>query len=105
MRANRLLTNTTWGLSFLLGQASMLLGLMLTLGWTFAFAVILEQKSGPPLFLPIVPPVIGLAMGGAGLKLAQGTQPSIAKYSVAGLVFNALPLALAIALIVIARVR
>ena len=84
MRANRLLTNTSWGLSFLLGQASVLLGLMLTLGWSFAFAVILEQKTGPRPLLPVGPPIIGLAMGVVGLVIAHRAHPAIAKYAIAG---------------------
>jgi hypothetical protein len=103
MRTNRLLTSTYWGLAFLLGQASVLLGLMLTLGWSFAFALIAVQEAGPTLLLPIGPPLIGLGLGAAGCLLGRGANPPVAKYGVAGLAFNAVPLALALLLMAMAR--
>jgi hypothetical protein len=103
MRTNRLLTSTTWGLAFLLGQASVLLGLMLTLGWSFAFALILVQKAGPTQLLPVVPPLIGLGLGAAGCLMGRGAHPPVAKYGIAGLAFNAVPLALAVLLMAMAH--
>src|SRR3954465_14580634 len=85
--------------SLLLGQASVLLGLMLALGWAFAFVLIVPQKSvgwaaGPQSLLPIEPPLIGLALGTVGLLLARRSHQPVARFSVAGLVPNAVPLIL-----------
>jgi hypothetical protein len=105
MRANRLLNRAAGSLSFLLGQASVLLGLMLALGWLFAFAVVLPKANGwasaPQSMLPIEPPLIGLAIGAVALWLAQWSREPIARYAVAGMIFNAIPLALALLLIVL----
>src|SRR5690242_18895347 len=56
MRREQMMSRTAWGLSLLLGQASVLLGLMVAIGWTLALAVILPQKalewaSGPRMLL------------------------------------------------------
>jgi len=97
---NRLLSNAAWWLALLLGQASLLFGIMVALGWTLAFTLILPQKgngwmSSQPMGLPIEPPLIGLAIGILGLVVARWSREPIARFSVAGLIFNALSLALA----------
>ena len=95
------LRKSAWGLSFVLGQASSLLGLTFALVWLFAFVVLVPPKlsgwaSGPRGTLPVEPPVIGLALGALGLLLARASRGPVARYSVAGLLFNAVPLALAL---------
>ena len=102
---NRFLNRAAWSLSFLLGQASVLLGVMLALGWMFAFALVLPKAHGwgtaPASMLPIEPPLIGLALGVVALWLAQWSHEPIARYAVAGMIFNAIPLALALLLTVL----
>ena len=93
-----------WGLSFLLGHASALLGLALTISWSFAFAyltlpVMMGWAARPTDVLPIEPPVIGLALGGIGLLIARVGEQPVARYSVAGLALNAVPLVLALVLL------
>lgn len=104
MRAERLIPNTAWFFSLLLGQASILLGLMVALGWAFAFTLIVPQRavgwaSGAHGALPIEPPLIGLALGGVGLLLSRYCGEPIARFSVAGMILNTLPLILALILL------
>ena len=104
MFLERILNKMAWGLSLLLGQASAILGLVITVGWTFAFVMALPNKaghwaSGPHALLPIGPPLIGLALGGLGLLIARWGRVPIARFSVAGLILNTLPLALALLLL------
>lgn len=99
MRAERLLPNTVWFLALLLGQASLLLGLMIALGWAFAFVLIFPKGASGHGALPIEPPLIGLALGAIGLALARCSSEPIARYSVAGLILNAVPLILALVLL------
>jgi hypothetical protein len=102
MRTNRLMNRAAWSLSLLLGQASVLLGLMLALAWMFAFAMVLPKVNGwsaaPRSMLPIEPPLIGLALGAAALWVARWSNEPIARYAVAGMIFNAIPLGLALLL-------
>ena len=105
MRTDRWLSQTAWCLSFLLSQASVLLGLAFTVGWTLAFTLLLPSRAvgwatRPEVMLPIQPPLIGLVLGGLGLLIARFGEQKIAGYAVAGLVFNAVPLVLALTLIV-----
>ncbi len=104
VRSERWRDQTGWYVSLLLGQASALLGLMIMLGWMLAFVLVVPQKAvgwaaGPRLMLPFEPPLIGLMLGALGLAAARLTHQPIARFSIAGLVFNAIPLALAVALI------
>jgi hypothetical protein len=105
MRTNRLLNQAAWSLSLLLGQASVLLGLMLAMGWMLAFAVVLPKANGwsaaPGSMLPIEPPLIGLALGAAALWVARWSNEPIARYGVAGMIFNAIPLGLVLLLAVV----
>ena len=108
MRTERLILKTAWFFSLLLGQASVLLGLMVALGWAFAFVLLLPQHGagwviGSHASLPFEPPLIGLALGGLGLLLAQcGHQPDqLARFAVAGLILNAVPLVLALILLLL----
>jgi uncharacterized protein YacL len=68
----------------------------------FAFAVVLPRAHGwataQRVMLPIVPPLIGLALGAVALWIARWSQEPIARYAVAGLIFNAIPLVLALLL-------
>lgn len=106
MRTDGVLSRTAWFFSLVLGQASTLVGLMLALGWAFAFVVIVPSRAvgwgaGPQATLPIEPPLFGLALGVLALLVAKlGRQP-IARYAVAGLVLNALPLVLTLVLLVL----
>jgi len=82
----------------------MLMGVMVALGWMFAFVLIVPQKSvgwaaGPQTLLPVEPPLIGMALGALGLALAVRYRQPVARYSVAGLLVNAVPLVLAIVLL------
>src|SRR5436309_3105168 len=45
MRHNHYLSRAAWWAALLLGQASLLFGMMVALGWTLAFALILPQKG------------------------------------------------------------
>ena len=105
MRAQQTLPSAAWCFSFLLGQASTLMGIMLSLGWMFAFAVVLPRASvwttAPRVLLPIGPPLIGLALGAAALTIACLGRAPVARYAVAGLVFNAVPLVLALVLLML----
>src|SRR3954447_4039399 len=93
MRENRLVSLTAWWLALLLGQASLLFGIMVALGWCFAFALILPQRgtpltAGQALGLPTEPPLIGLAIGALGLIVARWSHQPVARFSVAGMIFN-----------------
>jgi hypothetical protein len=104
MRAMNPMKNVAWGLSFLLGQASAWMGIVIFLGWSFIFALVLPQKGngwavGPHLILPLWPPIIGLTLGGLGLLLGLESSPPVVRFSVAGLIFNAIALALALLLL------
>ncbi len=99
MRMTPMWNKTAWGLSFLLGQASVFLGLAVALGWSFGFALIVIQKTGPRPILPVEPPLIGLLLGLCGWLLARSSRQSAGGYAVAGMVVNALPLILASVLI------
>ena len=100
MRENRFVSLAAWWVALLLGQASLLYGLMVALGWSIAFALILphhgsQWATGRGLGLPIEPPLIGLAIGAVGLVIARWSRQPVARFSVAGMIFNALSLALA----------
>jgi len=84
---------------------SLLFGMMVALSWGLAFAVFLPTKAnswmtGQGVSLPIEPPLIGLAIGALGLLAARWSREPIARFSVAGMIFNALSLVLAILSIV-----
>jgi len=110
MRHDRLIPKTAFFFSLVLGQASLLLGLMLALGWAFAFVLIVPQKAGgwgtaAHAGLPFEPPLIGLALGCLGFLIARYSRQPVARYSVAGLIFNTVPLVLAILLLIFGAVR
>jgi hypothetical protein len=89
---------------------SLLFGMMVALSWALALAVFLPTKanawmSGQGAGLPIEPPLIGLAIGALGLLAARWSREPIARFSVAGMVFNALSLLLAIVSIVACSTR
>ncbi|MDR3637552.1 MAG: hypothetical protein P4L84_27350 [Isosphaeraceae bacterium] len=90
---------TAWGLSFLLGRASVLLGVTVALAWICAFTAIIARQAGPRLVLPVEPPLIGLGLGLAGWLIARSARQPIGRYALAGVLFNALPLILAALLI------
>jgi hypothetical protein len=104
MNAMNLRKNTAWGLSFVLGQASAWMGIVVALVWGLTFAIVLPQRGngwavGPHLALPLWPPLIGLTLGGFGLLLGLESDRPVVRFSVAGLVFNAIALALALLLL------
>ena len=93
-------TSALW-VALLLGQASLLFGMMVTLGWCLAFALILPHRgsalmTGPRLGLPLEPPLIGLAIGVLGLVVSRWSRQPVARFYVMGMIFNALSLLLAI---------
>src|SRR5437868_3985913 len=105
MRTHRISTKAGWLVALVLGHTSLLFGMMLALGWTLAFAVIVPTKAnawmtGRGLALPVEPPLIGLALGVLGLLASRWSHEPVARFSVAGLVFSALSLALALVSIV-----
>ncbi len=104
MRTDRLIPKTAFFCSLVLGHASVLLGLMLALGWAFAFVLIVPQRAShwataPHVGLPVEPPLIGLGLGCLGLLVARYFHQPVARFSVAGLILNAVPLALAVLLL------
>jgi hypothetical protein len=106
MRTERLIPKTAWFFSLLLGQASVLLGLMVALGWAFAFALLVPQHGagwvvGSHASLPFEPPLVGLALGGLGLLFAQCGHQPVARFAVVGLLLNTVALVLALILLVI----
>lgn len=90
---------TAWGLSFLLGRASVLLGVMVALAWSCAFAVIVAQHHGSRMALPVEPPLIGLGLGLAGWLIGESARQRVGRYALAGVLFNALALGLAAVLV------
>jgi hypothetical protein len=110
MRGYPFLTRAAWWLALLLGQASLLFGAMIALAWTLAFALLLPTKAdawmtGQGAGLLVEPPLIGLAVGALGLLVARWSREPIARFSVAGLVFNGLSLVLAVLTIVACSAR
>ena len=61
--------------------------------------------TGQGVGLPIEPPLIGLAIGALGLLVARWSREPVARYSVAGMFFNALSLVLSILSIVACSTR
>lgn len=89
-----------------LGQASVLLGVMMTCGWILALALVIPPKefgwsSGPRMLLPIEPPLIGMAIGVVALVTARLSRERVSGFAVAGLALNALPLAMALILVLL----
>src|SRR5690242_10524687 len=110
MREHRLLSRAAWWVALLLGQTSLLFGMMVALGWTLAFAVFVPTKanawmSGQGVGLPLEPPLIGLAIGALGLLAARWSREPIAGFSIAGIIFSALSLVLAVLSIVACSTR
>jgi hypothetical protein len=99
MRLHRLALNAMGALAFLLGQASALWGLVLAPAYWLGFAVLLPHgrhgASATGLALPMLWPVVGLALGGLGLLLSRHSRARVAGLAVAGLVLNAMAPALA----------
>lgn len=101
MRMERMLNRTAWGVSLVLGQASAILGLMIAVGWSLALGVVLSPRSlgagyGAHVQLPIEPPLIGLAIGAVALLIARCSPEPVARFAIAGIVLNAVPLVLAL---------
>jgi hypothetical protein len=95
------MSRAAWWLALLLGQASLLFGVMIALAWTLALALMLPTKAhawmtGEGVGLLIEPPLIGLAIGMLGLLAARWSREPVARFSVAGMLFNALSLVLAV---------
>jgi hypothetical protein len=97
------LINPAGMLAFLLGQAALLWGVVLAPAYWLGFALLAPQggRSVTGLDLSPVPPVIGLAMALVALRLARAGWKPGAGLSVAGIVLNAVALAIAIALLLL----
>jgi hypothetical protein len=85
----------------MLGYTSFLFGMMVALGWTLGFALVVPTKAhawmtGQGVALPIEPPLISLGLGVVSLLVARLTREPVARYSVAGMVFSGLALVLAL---------
>jgi len=110
MTTHRISTRFAWLLALLLGYSSLLFGMMVALGWALAFTLAVPTKAhawmtGRGLALPVEPPLIGLALGLLGLLAARWSREPVARFSVAGIVFSGLSLALAILSIVACSIR
>jgi len=106
MTTERLISRTSWCLSLILGQASVLLGLMLMLGWLFALALIVPARgvgwaSRPGFVLPIEPSLLGLGAGALALWMARRGWRFVSRFAIAGVVLNTMPLVLALILTVL----
>jgi len=112
MRTNIIAMSPLGYVSRFLGMASALLGWSLAMMWGLAFVVIvanLEFKdplggshpAEPPMQLPIELPLVGLALGALGWLIARVSRQPVARPSIAGVITNAVPLVLAVLLIVI----
>ena len=93
-------------ISRFLGMASVLLGSALALMWGLAFVVIVahlehDGPSGPPLRLPFELPLVGLVLGAFGWLIARCSRQPVACPAIAGVIANAVPLALAALLLAI----
>jgi len=87
----------------MLGQASLWMGLVLSVGWWAAFVIILPRAgaAGPGGWqptLPLVPPTIGLGLGALGWLTSQWCGQRLGGVAGAGLILNTLLLILALAL-------
>jgi hypothetical protein len=105
MRVQRISSQIVWMLALLLGHTALIFGMVLALSWTLAFALIVPTKAnawmtGRGLALPIEPPLIGLGLALIGLLAARWSHEPVARFSVAGLIFSALSLTLALLSIV-----
>ena len=114
MMASKPIFNITWAVSFLLGQASILWGLMVALAYNVGFGFLLPHvgrhgATGPMTGLPLELPLIGLGLGLLGLLVARsGRQPvagSVVGYSIAGMIINTVPLILAAILVFVGMAR
>lgn len=93
--------------AYILGQASAMLGVVLSMMWGMAFVLILAHAQylqahggGAPSWideaaLPIEPALFGLALGGLGLFISRARNHTAPLPVVVGLVANCIPLALA----------
>ncbi len=111
MNRNQAMTTPSGCVSYMLGQASAMFGVLLSLMWGFVFVLILARVeysqahtsgiggSGIESFtLPIEPALFGLALGGLGLLIARWKGYTTPLPVLIGLVSNCLPMALAVAL-------
>ncbi|HEX8199224.1 MAG TPA: hypothetical protein VF590_01960 [Isosphaeraceae bacterium] len=107
MKANIITIGPLGYISRFLGMASVLLGSALALMWGLAFVVIAAHleyvgaSGGPPLRLPVELPLVGLALGALGWLIAWGSRQPVACPAIAGVIANAVPLVLAVLLLVI----
>jgi hypothetical protein len=112
MKTNIITIGPVGYVSRFLGMSSVLLGTTLALTWGFAFVIIaaslefqpaggLPIAAGRVLRLPVEPPLVGLALGGLGWLIARLSRQPVACPSIAGLIANAVPLVLAVLLLVI----
>ncbi|MBX6312076.1 MAG: hypothetical protein IRY99_04020 [Isosphaeraceae bacterium] len=84
-------------LVFLLGQASLLWGLVIAPAYWIAFALLLPQAGHAAalgLHLPTELPAVGLALGVVGWLMARSLGETTAYGAVTGVVLNATALAL-----------
>lgn len=102
MRLENLWKNGLDLTAFAMGQISIWWGLMVAIGYNFAFAVLLshnriDRADGPFETLPVLLPLIGLGFGGVA-ALAARLGGERGKYALIGLILNAIPFAMALAL-------
>jgi hypothetical protein len=111
MNRNQAMTTPSGCVSYMLGQASAMFGILLSLMWGFVFVLALAHLeyaqahsvgmagSGiEAIRLPIEPALFGLALGGLGLLIARWKGYTTPLPVLVGLVSNCLPLAMAVAL-------
>lgn len=111
MNRNQAMATPSGCASYMLGQASAMFGILLSLMWGFAFVLILARLeysqahtnglggSGiESITLPVEPALFGLALGGLGLLIARWKGYTTPLPVLIGLVANCLPLAMAVTL-------
>ncbi|CAN5893717.1 hypothetical protein BH23PLA1_BH23PLA1_09560 [soil metagenome] len=110
MNRQQAMTTPSGCASYILGQASAMLGVLISLIWGFVFVLVLAHVEYShahslgvgakieSITLPIELALFGLALGGLGLLIARWKGYTAPVPVLIGLVSNCIPLALAVAL-------